>query len=177
MDKEQKKAFVEYMQERLTKAETAILADYRGLNVEMMTQLRAQMREAGVEFRVIKNTLTKLAVKDTQMAALADFLVGPTAIAMHETDPVAPAKILVDFKKANKMPEIKGGVLDGRKLDIAEVEALAKMPSKEQMLGKLAGGLAAGPSKLASLMASPAREMVGLLNALKEQREQQTGAA
>ena len=170
MKREEKKAFVEELKRRLETAPGAMAADFRGLNVEKITELRRRMRAAEVDFRVVKNTLTRLAAAGTPLAALADLLEGPTALAVHLSDPTTPARILLDFAREHKQLRIKGGALIGRLLSPREVEALARMPKRPEMLALLAGTLQGGPQKMASLLAAAPRKMGGLLVALQEKK-------
>ena len=122
-------------------AKAAVLVDYRGLTVEQDTQLRRELREAGVLYKVYKNTLMKRAFEGTDFASLDQHLEGPTAIAVSKDDVTAPARILVKFsKKAGKM-EIKGGVVEGGYYDSAKIEEMADIPSREELLGRLFGSM------------------------------------
>lgn len=134
---------------KISEAQSLILADYRGLNVENMTQLRALCDEAEVEIRVVKNRLAKLALKECELPALDDLLVGPTIIAFGVNDPVSPAKVLSKFAKDHEHLNLKGGMFEGRALDLSEVNQLAQMPSREELYGRLAGSLAAPATNIA----------------------------
>ncbi|NOQ51544.1 MAG: 50S ribosomal protein L10, partial [Desulfuromonadaceae bacterium] len=136
MNRTEKEQIVQELSERLTNVQAAFLADYRGINVEQATQLRRELTQAGVEYRVVKNNLLKLAAKDTPAEGLQDFCAGPTAIALADDDPVAPAKILYKFAKDIEAFELKAGVLSGKMLSVAEIGALAELPSREQLLAK-----------------------------------------
>ncbi|HBN95155.1 MAG TPA: 50S ribosomal protein L10, partial [Firmicutes bacterium] len=114
MARPEKVAMVEEIQERLSRMQGAVLTDYRGLNAGEMTALRKELREAGVEYKVFKNTLTILAAQEANLDGLAPLLTGPTAFAFGYDDPVAPAKIISEFAKKNKALEIKGGVVEGQ---------------------------------------------------------------
>ena len=170
MKKEEKQAFVEQMKRRFETAPGAMAADFRGLNVENITELRRRMRAATVEFRVVKNTLTRLAAKGTPLEPITQLLEGPTALAIHASDPTVPAKVLLDFVRDHKGFAIKGGALAGRLLSAREVEALARMPARPEMLSILAGTLKSGPQTMCSLLAAAPRQMAGLLVALKEKK-------
>ena len=138
---EQKKAEVEALAQKLKEAKSIVLADYRGLTVEQDTKLRRALREAGVEYKVIKNTIISFAVKNSDLEGINKYLSGPTAMAISTTDPVAPSKVLAKFAKDNKQLEIKGGMVEGNIIDVAGVEELASTPSKEELLGRLIGSL------------------------------------
>lgn len=138
---EKKKAVVEELAQKLKEAKSLVLADYRGLSVEQDTKMRKALREAGVEYKVIKNSIISFAVKGSELEGINKYLSGPTAIAISATDPVAPSKVLAKFAKDYKELEIKGGMVEGNIIDDAGVEELASTPSKEELLGRLIGSL------------------------------------
>ncbi len=140
---EGKKAVVAAITERLKNAQAGVIADYRGLTVAQDTELRKQLREAGVEYSIVKNTLTRFAAKEVGLSELDSVLCGPTALATSETDVVAPARILVDFAKNNEQLEIKAGFVDGKVIDVDEVKVYASIPSKEVLISKMMGSLQA----------------------------------
>ncbi len=146
---ESKKAIVAQLTERLQNAQAGVLADYRGLSVEQDTALRVKLREAGVEYTVLKNNLTRFAANAAGLEELDSILKGPTAIATSTDDVVAPAKILVEFAKANEALEIKGGFVDGKVISLDEVKTYASIPSREELISKMLGSLQAPISKLA----------------------------
>ena len=150
---EAKKAQVESIVEALKGAATGVLVDYRGLSVEEDTQLRNKLREAGVKYFVVKNTLLRLAANQVGLEELDSILNGPTALAISE-DPVAPAKVIADFAKENDKMEIKSGFMDGKVLTLAEVDQLAKTPSKETLIAKIMGSLNSPISGLARLLST-----------------------
>ena len=145
---EQKKQVVAELVEKLKAAQAGVLVDYRGLTVEEDTNLRAKLREAGVEYKVVKNTLTRFAAKEVGYDELDEMLNGPTSLAMSETDPVAPAKVIAEFAKTNDKIEIKAGFLDGKVISIDEVKTLADTPSREVLIAKIMGSMNAPISKL-----------------------------
>jgi large subunit ribosomal protein L10 len=114
---ESKKEIVTKLADRFAQANLVVLTDYKGLNVAAMNELRAKLKEAGVEYQVVKNTLLRRAAEGTPVAEISDSFTGPSAIAMSLDDPVAPAKVLVDFSKANDKLEIKIGIMEGKILD------------------------------------------------------------
>ena len=124
-------------------AQAGVLADYRGLTVAQDTELRKQLREAGVEYTIVKNTLTRLAANEVGLNDLDPILHGPTALATSTTDVVAPAKVLVEFAKKNEQLEIKAGFVDGKVIDANEVKVYASIPSKEVLIAKMLGSLQA----------------------------------
>jgi len=169
--RKKKEIAVGEIRERLSRSPSAVLTDYRGLTVGEATRLRSQLREAGVEFKVLKNTLTKRAADEVGITGLETYLEGPTAIAFSSTDPVAPAKILLQFIKTAKKMEIKAGILEGKVIDPDGVKALADLPSREELLAKLAGSMKAPLYGLASVLAGPMRNFVYALDQIRQQKE------
>ena len=145
---EQKKQVVAQLVETLKSAQAGVLVDYRGITVEQDTQLRAKLREAGVEYKVVKNTLTRFAAKEVGFEALDEQLNGPTALAISTTDAVAPAKVISDFAKEVEALQIKAGFVDGKVISLDEVKTLASTPSREVLMAKIMGSLNAPISKL-----------------------------
>ena len=150
---EAKKAQVAEIIEALKGATTGVLVDYRGLTVEEDTKLRNDLRAAGVKYFVVKNTLLRLAAKETGLEELDSILHGPTALAISE-DAVAPAKVIADFAKENEKFEIKSGFMDGKVLSLDEIKTLAKTPSKETLIAKMMGSLNSPISGLARLLST-----------------------
>ena len=138
---ELKKPVVEEISELLNGAATAVVVDYRGLTVAEDTELRKQLREAGVVYKVYKNTMINFAIKDTEFADLAQHLEGPTAIAVCKDDATAAARVLAKFAKTAEALEIKGGVVDGVYYDAAGIGQIASIPSREVLLSKLLGSM------------------------------------
>ncbi len=138
---EQKKAAVAELVEKLKSAQAGVVVDYRGLTVEEDTKLRAKFREAGVEYKVIKNTLTRFAIKEVGFDAMDEQLNGPTSLAISADDPVAPAKIISDFAKENENIKIKAGFLDGKVISLDEIKTLASTPSRDVLIAKIMGSL------------------------------------
>lgn len=170
MARPEKVAVVDEVYEKLTKAQSVVLIDFRGLTVQEATELRKKLRAAGVELRVAKNTLTRLAAEKANLKELHVYLEGPTALAFGYEDPVSPAKILSEFAKDHKKLELKGGVLEGKVIDQAMVKALAELPSKEVLLGQLAGLLQAPIRNLAYVLSAPIRNMVYVLDAVRQKK-------
>ena len=146
---ESKKAIVAQLTERFQNAQAGVLADYRGLTVEQDTALRVKLREAGVEYTVLKNNLTRFAANAAGLEELDPVLHGPTAVATSTDDVVAPAKVLVEFAKENDALEIKGGFVDGKVISLDEVKVYAAIPSKEVLISKMLGSLQSPIGKLA----------------------------
>ena len=138
---ELKQPVVSEIKELLDGAETAVVVDYRGITVAQDTELRKKLREAGISYKVYKNTMIRFAAKDTAFEALDPVLEGPTAIAVSKTDATAPARILAEFAKTAPALEIKGGVVEGIFYDAKAMEKIASIPSREILLGKLLGSI------------------------------------
>ncbi len=166
-----KEAVVEGIKEKIDKAQSMILLDYRGLTVDEVTSLRDQMREAGVEYRVLKNTMMTRAADALGIADTGDLFKGPTAVAFGYNDPVAPAKILVDFIKKTKKTEIKGGVLDGQVIGLDQIKYLAELPSKEALIAKLLGTMNAPITNFVGVLSGVPRALVCALAAIQEQKQ------
>jgi large subunit ribosomal protein L10 len=168
---QEKQQIVEALREKFAASKVVILTDYKGLNVEQMNDLRRKLREAEVEYQVVKNTLLTRASQDTSVAVLSNTFKGPSGIAIAFKDPVAPAKVLMQFAKDNAKLEIKVGVLNGKLLDPAAIMALSKLPSREELLAQVLSAMAAVPRSLVQALADVPRRMVNVLNAIKEQKE------
>ena len=155
----------------LAKATSLVLADFRGINVKNDTALRREFRLNGCKYQVVKNTLLGRAVEGTGMAGLEKLFVGPTAIAYSFEDPAAPAKIATKVAKGEEKFVIKGGYVDGKALDAKGVEALSKMPTKDELRSSFLALLVAAPQNFLALLAAAPQQMLGVLQA----REQQLG--
>jgi len=170
LNRTEKQQFVQEMAERLQNTQATFLADYRGIDVEQATQLRRELTQAGVEYRVVKNNLLKLAAKGTPAEGLQEFCAGPTAIALSGDDPVAPAKILSKFAKEIDAFELKAGVLSGKMLSVADISALADLPSREELLAKALSSMNAPASNFVGVMAAIPRQLVQVLNAIGQSK-------
>ncbi len=173
MKRAEKEAQVQILKEKLSAAQTVILADYRGLTVEEMTELRKKLRETGTEFRVVKNTLARLAAKEAKIDELDPYLTGPVAMAFGVDDPVAPAKILHTFARDHKNLELKAGLLEKKLLDVKEIEALATLPSREVLLTRLAAAMMGPLRNLGFVLSVPIRNMAYVLDAVREKQQAQ----
>ncbi|HBG02051.1 MAG TPA: 50S ribosomal protein L10 [Firmicutes bacterium] len=171
MARPDKVAMVAEIQERLARSQGTVLTDYRGLNAGDMTALRKELREAGVEYRVFKNTLTILAAEELQMDGLVPFLNGPTAFAFGYDDPVAPAKVISEFAKKNKALEIKGGIVEGKIVGPEGVANLADLPSREVLLSMVLRGMQAPIAGMVNVLQGNIRNFVYALEAIREQKE------
>ncbi|MBM7615313.1 50S ribosomal protein L10 [Alkaliphilus hydrothermalis] len=147
-----KKEVVAEITEKFQKSTAAILVDYRGLKVEELTELRKQFREAGVEYKVYKNTLMRMAAKNAGMEELVESLVGPNAVAFSYDDPIAPARIADNFAKDHKKLELKVGVVEGAFYNEDQIKELASIPAREVLIAKLLGSLKAPVSNFAYLV-------------------------
>jgi len=168
----EKVAAVAEIKDKLSRAQGVVLADYRGLNVAQATELRKKLREAGVEYKVLKNTLTTIAAREIGLDDLVPLLTGPTAVAFGYDDPVAPAKILSEFAKTNRDLELKGGVLEGKVLDVDGVKALAELPSREELLAQVVRGMQAPIAGLVNVLQGTIRNFVYALDAVRKQKEE-----
>ncbi|GEM05146.1 50S ribosomal protein L10 [Halolactibacillus miurensis] len=159
---EKKKQVVSEIATKLRESESTILVDYRGLDVAEVTELRKQLREAGVEFKVYKNTMSRRAAEEAELSELNEVLVGPTAIAFSNEDVVAPAKVLNNFAKTHEALEIKGGVIQGNVASVDQIKELADLPSYEGLL-----------SMVLSVLQAPMRNFAYAAKAVAEQKEEQ----
>ena len=173
-----KAAVVEEMKEKLQSAQGAVFVGFSGLSVADVTKLRRKFREGGVEYKVVKNTLTRIAADELGFNDLDAVLEGPTAIAYSAEDTVAPAKILKDFIKETKTEAltVKAGIADGQVIDAAAVEALASLPSREELLAKLVGSMQTPISGLVNVLQGNIRNMVYVLDAVRAKKAEQESA-
>jgi large subunit ribosomal protein L10 len=173
-----KAAVVADMKEKLTSAQGAVLVGFTGLTVADVTKLRRKFLAAGVEYKVIKNTLTRIAANECGLEGLGEHLEGPTALAYSTEDAVAPAKVLKAFIKETKTEalEIKAGIVDGQIIDVAGVNALADLPSREELLAKLVGSMQAPISGLVNVLHGNIRNAVCVFDAVRAQKEEQASA-
>ncbi|MDP6282920.1 MAG: 50S ribosomal protein L10, partial [Acidimicrobiales bacterium] len=164
----EKSAVIDDVRERFDEAEAVLFTEYRGLDVSQMADLRSALREAETVYKIYKNTLVRRALDEGTPEGLVDMLVGPTALAFVEKDPGAAAKALKEFSASNEALIIKGGLLNGDLLDEAQVRELADLPSRDELLSSIAGGLAAPLQQIASMMNNLLSEMANLLQALAD---------
>ena len=158
MDRSRKEDLVAELQQTLATTNLLVVTHQNGLSVEETTALRLQMREAGAGFKVTKNRLAKIALKDTQFEPLSDLFNGPTAIAVSE-DPVAAARVVVNYAKDNDKLTVVGGALGDKPLDVDAVNALAKLPSLDELRGKLVGLLQAPAGKIVGVLQAPGGQL------------------
>ena len=170
-------AEVEAIKGRLEGSVAALLTEYRGLKVAELGELRASLRGSSTEYRVLKNTLTSIAVREAGYEDLVALLQGPTAVAFVHGDPVQAAKDLAEFARTHPALVVKGGVMDGRVLDAAEVRQLATLESREVLLARMAGLLQASAQRTVNLLAAPLRQVATMTAALRDKRAEEEGPA
>ena len=164
MKRSEKKDFVKNMTDEFANASSVIVAHYSGLTVSEAESLRKEMRDNGAKFKVTKNRLTKLAIKETQFKDISDLFEGPTAVA-YAPDPIAPAKVAVNFEKKFENFKIIGGGYNGEKIDKDKIDFLAKLPSLDELRGKLIGLISAPAQKIASIAIEPGAQIARLVSA------------
>src|SRR5438132_3561166 len=171
MKKEQKEQVVDELTQRLKAAETLLVADYRGLTMPQIDELRTRLLESGAKFTVVKNTLTRRAAEAAGTEALLTLLDGPSAIAFLEADGdmVAAAKALADSARQTNVLEIRGGIMQGRPVTAAEIETLAKLPPVDVLRGQVLGAIVAPLTTFVGLLNAPLQNLVGLVDARIEQ--------
>ena len=174
MNRSGKAVIIEAVKARADKASFAVITDFKGMTVEELTNLRVALRNAGGEYLVVKNTLARIALTDGTHDAIKDKFHDNCGVAFGFDDPVAVAKALSDFAKQSKLFELRCASLDGKAMDAAQIDALAKLPGREQLLGHLLGTMNAVPTNFVSLFANMVR---GLLYALKGIEDQKADAA
>ena len=164
---------VEELHDMFSRAKSAVVANYQGIDAEGITALRVHMRSRSVDFRVVKNTLALRAVKDTSLEVLSEDFKGPISILVGFEDAVAPAKALADFAKsgAAKSPEVICGVVEGKKVSPGEVQALAELPSREELISQMLSVFQGPTTNFAGVFSSLLRKLVGTLDAVREKKE------
>ena len=161
---------VKELSELISKAKAIYFTEYHGLSVTEVTKLRREFFKAKVEYRVAKNTLIKLAAKDSEIVGIDQYLTGSTALAISYDEPVSPAKIIKEFNKDGDLPNVKGILFDGEVIAGEQFNRIADLPSKEESLSKLVAMLQSPIQKFASTLSSPMQNIVGVLNSLKENK-------
>lgn len=162
------------MHAKLEKADAALVVTFSGLNVAQATELRKKFREAGVEYRVVKNTLAKLALKDTDKEPLSEYFSGPNAVILGYDDVVAPAKVLAEFLKGEEVKDkiqIKGGVVQGKAVGVEGIEALAKMPSLDELRAQLIALINTPATNLVRLLGTPGTQLAQVIKAKSEKAD------
>jgi large subunit ribosomal protein L10 len=171
VNRSEKEQVISQLHETLREFKAVIFTDFRGLNVGEITRLRRQLQEASVEYRVVKNTLMRLASKETSLEGVSDLFVGPTAMAISNSDPLAPARVLSGFSKETPMLEIKGGIVEGRVVGPREIEGMAKLPGQEVLLGSLLRLLKGGQVRLVNVLFAQIPRLVRVLGAIRMARQ------
>lgn len=172
MNKKEKKIFIDEMRGRLQKAKATFLVDYKGLDVEAMNSVRAELRKSETEFRVVKNRLLNLASLDTDTASLKTYFKGPCALAITYDDVVAPAKVLIDESKKSDNLEVKVGQISGKIIDFEEIKRLAELPGREVLLARALSTMQAVPSSFVRVLNGLSIKFLNVLKAIESQKSE-----
>lgn len=167
----EKVAMIAELKATMVNAKGVVLADFRGIKVKQDTKLRSKMRAAGVEYSVIKNSMASIAAKEAGIDGLDNYLKGPLAMVSSSTDPVAPAKLISEFMKENRILEIKGGLVEGKVINAEAVKSLASLPSREVLLSRLLGSMQAPITGLVTALQGNISNLVYALDAVRQQKE------
>lgn len=165
-----KEGLVAEIKDRFNGSEAVLLADYRGLTVKEMQELRVKVREVGGEIKVYKNSLTEIAIRELALPSLDEYLEGPTAFVFIDGDPVAPAKALAGFAKEHQALEVKGGLVQNRVVGADGVKALATLPSREELIAKLLGTMQNPLTGTVRVLSGPARSLATVIDAIAKQK-------
>ncbi len=168
--KERKSQQIAELSEKFSKSKAVVLTEYKGLTVSEVAELRNVLKEAGAEYKVVKNTLSSIAAKGTPAEPAADLFVGPTGIAFGFEDAIAVAKKVLEYAAKNEKLKVKSGVIEGRLCSVDEIKAMSKLPPKPVLLGMLAGAMQAPASKLAGALNATITQFAYALEALKSKR-------
>lgn len=172
MKLEKKKEITDDLHEKFSRSRIVILTHYKGMNVAALTELRRRLRDAGVEYKVVKNTLLRRAAEGTPAAPLRDRFTGPGAVAISYTDPAAPAKVLTEFAKTNDKLEIRSAALQGRLLEPNDIKALSALPSREVLLAQTLAVMNAVPTSFVRVLSAVPQKFMHLLSALKTRKQE-----
>ncbi len=167
----EKEKIIKDLNEKLLEAAFVVVSEYKGLDVASVTSLRKKIRETEAEFKVVKNTLIRIASKETNADLINDFFKGPNALTITKNDPVATAKVLIDFAKEFKQLNIKAGVLDGKVLDKESIKKLASVPPRDVLLSQMLSVFNAVPTSFVRVLAGTPINLLNVLNAIKEKKE------
>jgi len=170
MARPEKVAQVDAVRAIFTEAQSVVLSDFTGLDVEKISKLRRRCREANVQFRVVKNTLARRGLEGTPAEGLSEQFEGPTALAYSNDADHTPAKVLAKFADEYQIPKFKSGFIEGKVVDLNTVIALSELPSREELVAKLLGGIQAPASGLVSCLQGPLRNLVSVLGQIKDQK-------
>ncbi|OIP29035.1 MAG: 50S ribosomal protein L10 [Deltaproteobacteria bacterium CG2_30_43_15] len=168
MNRKLKEQIIPELNGKFRKVKVAILTDYCGLNVEEINRLRRELRSEAIEYRVVKNSIVKLAAKSTELELLDDYFSGPTAIAISYDDPLSPAKVLIKFSKDYPKLEIKSGVLDGKVITADDIKLLAEIPGREALLAQMLSLFASSQTSLVQVLNGILSKFICVLEAIKE---------
>ncbi len=172
--REKKQELVGKLKELYDSSSGIVITEYRALSMEEITTLREELKKAGDIFKVVKNTLMKRAIQDKGIEGIEKLFVGPVAVAFSKSDVGQTAKTLLDFRKKVEKIELKGAIIDGKLYGQKEIEAIAKLPSREVLLSQLIGTMVAPISNFVSVLAAPMRDFVNVLNNLKDKKEKES---
>ena len=170
MERKKKEAVVAELSKTFKEVQAVFVTDFKGIPMDVMSGLRAKIRSVGAEYHVAKNTLVKIAAKDSPMEKLSDMLVGNNAFGYTDTDPAALAKCICDFAKANDKFGVKGGILGDKVVTEAQIKALAALPSREVMLATLLGTMNAVPTNAVRVLAAVPQKLLYALSAIRDQK-------
>ena len=168
-----KETVVAELADKLKANTSVVLTEYQGLTVAEISELRSKLRPLKCEYKVVKNTLTKRALNNLKLDEFSQFFTGPSAIAIDNTDPVATAKVLVDFSKEHNKLKVKAGLMDGKILSLDDIKNLASLPSREVLLSKVFGTMQAPISGFVNVLAGTIRSFYNVVNAIKENKEKE----
>lgn len=171
MNRQEKAQIVEAIREKAARASIAVVTDFKGMTVEEITDLRVKLRQVGVEYQVVRNTLARLAVADTEHRVLAERFKENCGLALGSDDPVALAKAVTDFARTSKKFAVRFGSLEGKFLDAAGLQELARLPNRQQLLAMVLGTMQAVPQNFVGLLANVVRNFLYALTAIKEKKE------
>lgn len=176
MNREGKAALVDELTSTFKEVDTMFVADYRGLDMPQISDLRGRLREADATFRVVKNTLARRAAEQAGLEDISDMFAGPTAVALVRGDAAAVAKALNDFGKGKDLLALRGGLMDGRRVDESQVKEIATLPPREVILAMLLSAVNAPMSQMVGVLSAPCRDIVGILDAYIQKREAEEAA-
>jgi large subunit ribosomal protein L10 len=173
LNRTEKEEVIGELHEKMARAKAAIVAEPRGLDVATVTELRRKLRDAKIDYRIVKNTLAALAAKGTSVEKVSDRFVGPTALVMSYDDVVAPAKLLAEFMKDRENFAIRAAVVEGNVIDAKGVQALAKLPGLQELRAQILAAVNAPATKLARMIGTPGQQLARVIGARREQLEKQ----
>ena len=176
LTRSQKEARVEELKKQFTSKSTVLVGDFTGMDVATATEMRRELREASVEYRVVKNSLAKLAMEEAGFGVLKEHMTGPNGFVMTDGDAAVAAKIMVEFEKTRKTPQIRMGIIDAVMVTAADIRRIAELPSREVLLAQIAAGFQAPVAGLARLLNELSRKLVATLDAVAKQKGAESGA-